>query len=126
MKKALLFIRALFYKIPVDKQLHYAYGYRICIMTFFLILCVPMLRNTLRVYEMLIISSIIAGFFAAILKEFLDGSTVARQNSDNLTFKSGFDWADLKVTVLGSLEAGLWIFFCLYSLYWSGTALPFK
>ena len=125
MNKSLLFIRSLLYKIPVDKQLHYAYGYRICIMAFFLILCIPPLRNTLRVYEMLIIASIIAGFFAAMLKEFLDGA-VARQNADNLTFKSGFDWSDIKVTLLGSFEAGLWLFFCLYSLYWSGTALPVK
>ncbi len=71
MIKILNLIKKALYYFPIDKQLHYLYGYKIASIIFFFILVIPALTSTLRVWEIGVITAAISSFFG-VGKELLD------------------------------------------------------
>lgn len=113
--KPFKFLYLLVKEMPLDKQLHYLHGYRWAVVVFFLMIVIPALTNTLRVWEIAFISTVITGLVIGIGKEIWD----LRKGG------SGFNWADFYYTLAGIIEANTTLSLMLYIFYWTCKELIF-
>lgn len=100
MKKALKFIRNLLYVYAIDKQLHFTWSYILGVYGFIIIYFIPVIRNTLRPYEIAIIVVAIVAMFN-LFKELLDDV----EQADGTRIKKSIDFNDIGVGCLGVITA---------------------
>lgn len=89
MKKLLIKIRELLYKIPIDKQLHIGYGELMFPIFLILVMLIP---SNLRLWEAGIIAAVVNGLATGLTKEEIDKMAGGK-----------FDFKDFFATFAGSI-----------------------
>lgn len=124
MKKILSLYNRIFNETPMDKQLHFAYGFLFNTLFFLTLISWPYFRHNLRVWEMGIIvlvpSLILIGAGREILQNIIQSQ---KDPEDNI--KSKFDWQDVKATFYGAVLSSIVLTLALHILYWTCAELKF-
>lgn len=102
-------LRNMLYKIPLDKQLHYLYGFKGTALIFLIIIAVPALTNTLRVWEIGVIATVVMSILA-LGKEIIDNN---------------FDKKDFYASIIGAFVGSSSLCLTLYVLNWTCRNLAF-